>query len=237
MNDKTAAPLIWGLGIGPGDPDLITLKAHKILARVDVVAYPAPTGSDSLVRAIAAPHIPADAEEIVISTPMVTERFPAQDVYDKAAAEISACAEAGKTVAVLCEGDPFFFGSFMYLFARLSERWNVGVVPGISSLNAGAAELRLPLASRDEVVSIIPATLDEDIIAQKLATADTAVIIKIGRHLDKVKRVLEDAGLAGKARYIERATMENQRIENLSELTGKTAPYFSLIILRKNGDI
>jgi len=228
---------IWGLGIGPGDPELITLKALRILQAADVVAYPAPANGDSLVRSIAAPHMSGDQEEIIISTPMVTERYPAQDVYDKGAEEISAAVEAGKTVAVLCEGDPFFYGSFMYLFARLSESYPVQVVPGVTSLAACSAELALPLAARNDVVSVIPGTLDEEAMEAQLMAANTAAIIKVGRHLGKIKSVLEKIGAADRAHYIERATMENQRIVPLSELDGESAPYFSMIIVRRNGEI
>jgi precorrin-2/cobalt-factor-2 C20-methyltransferase len=237
MTSDERAIRIWGLGVGPGDPELITLKARRILQGADVVAYPAPTGADSLVRAIAASHLPAAAEELIISTPMVTQRHPAQAVYDQAAAEIGAHAEAGKTVAILCEGDPFFYGSFMYLYARLSENWRVGVVPGVSSLSAGSAELGLPLAERNDVVSVIPATLDEAAIAARIDAAGTAVIIKVGRHLDKVRRMLDARGLLDRAHYIERATMASQRIRNLAEMTDQKAPYFSLIIVRKSTDI
>lgn len=228
---------IWGLGVGPGDPELITLKALRILQAADVIAYPAPDGADSLVRAIAATHMPVGAEEMIISTPMVTERHPAQNAYDEAAGQIDEHARAGKTIAILCEGDPFFYGSFMYLYSRLSENWRVGVVPGVSSLNAGAAELGVPLAERNDVVSVIPATLDEADLAERLAAADAAVIIKVGRHLDKVRRVLEAEGLAAGARYIERATMDGQRIASLDDMSDQKAPYFSLIIVRKAADI
>ena len=130
---------IWGIGVGPGDPDLITLKAHRILKGADVIAYPAPAGGDSLVRSIAAPHIPEGKEEFVISTPMEVARHPAQDVYDWAADEIGKMAESGKSVAILCEGDPFFFGSFMYLFSRLCGAHDIQVVPGVNSVAACAA--------------------------------------------------------------------------------------------------
>jgi precorrin-2/cobalt-factor-2 C20-methyltransferase len=125
----------------------------------------------------------------------------------------------------------------MYLYSRLSENWRVGVVPGVSSLNAGAAELGVPLAERNDVVSVIPATLDEADLAERLAAADAAVIIKVGRHLDKVRRVLEAEGLAAGARYIERATMDGQRIASLDDMSDQKAPYFSLIIVRKAADI
>ena len=237
MKGDQEATKIWGLGVGPGDPELITLKAQRLLQGADVIAYPAPEGGDSLVRAIAAPHFPPAPEELVIATPMVAARHPAQEVYDRAAAEIAGHAAAGKTVVILCEGDPFFYGSFMYLYTRLSENWRVGVVPGVSSLSAAAAELGLPLAERNDVVSVIPATLEEDDLRDRLAGADAAVIIKVGRHLDKVRRVLAAAGLLERARYIERATMDTQRSFRLSEMTDQRAPYFSLIIVRKSADI
>ena len=182
---KNITGQIWGIGVGPGDPDLMTLKAHRILQEADVVAFPAPAGSDSLVRSIAAPYIPADAEEFVISTPMDVARHPAQDVYDWATGEIGKMADAGKSVAILCEGDPFFYGSFMYLHSRLSGSYDVKVVPGVSSVNACAAELGMPLAARSDVISAIPATLDAETLKARLQSADTALIIKAGRHLKK----------------------------------------------------
>jgi precorrin-2/cobalt-factor-2 C20-methyltransferase len=228
---------IWGLGIGPGDPDLITVKALKILQAADVIAYPAPADGESLVRSIAAPHMSGTQEEIVIATPMVVERHPAQDVYDKAASEIAAAVDAGKSVAVLCEGDPFFYGSFMYLFARLSENYAVQVVPGVSSLAACSAELALPLAARNDVVTVIPGPLDEETLEQQLMATNVAAIIKVGRHLGKIKRVLEKIGATDNAHYIERATMKNQKIVPLSDLNGDGAPYFSMIIVRRSGEI
>jgi precorrin-2/cobalt-factor-2 C20-methyltransferase len=228
---------IWGLGIGPGDPDLITLKAHKILQLVDVIAYPELVDGESLVRAIAAPHISGVQEEIVISTPMVVERYPAQNVYDKAALTIGAAVDAGKSVAILCEGDPFFYGSFMYLFARLSEKYPVQVVPGVMSLSACSAELGLPLAARNDVVSVIPGPLDEKVLETQLLATNVAAIIKVGRHLGKIKRVLQKIGATENAHYIERATMKNQRIQPLSHVDDDSAPYFSMIIVRRSGEI
>jgi len=233
---KNITGQIWGIGVGPGDPDLITLKAHRILQVADVIAYPAPAGSDSLVRSIAAPHIPTGAEEFVISTPMDVARHPAQDVYDWATDEIGKMADAGKSVAILCEGDPFFYGSFMYLYSRLSGSYDVKVVPGVSSVNACAAELGIPLAARNDVISAIPATLDAETLKVRLRAADTASIIKAGRHLKKVKQVLDALGVSDNAMYIERATMDNQRILPLSQVSEDTAPYFSMIIVQLGGD-
>jgi precorrin-2/cobalt-factor-2 C20-methyltransferase len=226
---------IWGVGIGPGDPELLTLKAHRIVTTVNVIAYPAPTDGDSLARSIVAPHLPGGQDEIAIRISMDPRSFPPEEVYRRASEEIGACAQAGKSVAVLCEGDPFFFGSFMYLFDRLSRRWPVEVVPGVSSLTAGAAALRIPLAGRNDVVVVIPATLDEGEIAARLEAADMAVFIKVGRHLGKVRAVLERAGLLGTARYIERATMAAERAMPLGEVTEDSAPYFSMVFAHRRG--
>lgn len=231
----TGACRIWGVGVGPGDPELLTLKAYRIVTTADVIAYPAPEEGDSLARSIVAPHLPGGQAEIAIRIPLDARRFPPQDVYERAGDEIGAHAGRGRTVAVLCEGDPFFFGSFMYLFDILSRRWPVAVVPGVSSLTAGAAALGMPLAGRNDVVTIIPATLDEAAMAARLDGADMAVFIKVGRHLGKVRRVLERAGLLASARYIERATMAAERAMPLAEATADTAPYFSMVFAHRRG--
>jgi precorrin-2/cobalt-factor-2 C20-methyltransferase len=228
---------IWGIGVGPGDPELLTLKAYRIIQNADVVAYPAPDDGDSLARSIAASHLPGGQEEIVIRISMDPAMFPPTDVYDRAHRDISERVEAGRSVAVLCEGDPFFYGSFMYLFEKLAQVWPVEVVPGVSSLTACAAALQMPLASRNDVVTVIPATLDEDAMAERLAVADMAVFIKVGRHLNKVRSVLCDADLIGAARYIERATMANEKQMPVGELTQDSAPYFSMILVRRRGGV
>ena len=225
----------YGMGVGPGDPELITLKAHRILRACPVVAYPAPDDGDSLTREIVAPHLPGGQTEIAIRIPMVSERFPAQAIYDQAAADIGAHLESGRDTAILCEGDPFLYGSVMYLFARLAERFPVEVIPGVSSLTACAATLGAPLAARNDVLMVIPAPLDADQLASRLASADAAAIIKIGRHLDKVRGVLDTLGLAAHARYVEHATMANQRVIPLADVDAETAPYFSMILVHKRG--
>jgi len=226
---------LYGLGIGPGDPDLVTLKARNVLARAPVIAYPAPEGGTSLVRAIAAPHVPDGRTEIVISTPMSADRFPADEVYDRYAAEIAGHLEAGRDVAILCEGDPFLYGSFMYLFERLAGDHRAEVVPGVSSLNAVAAAAGAPLVSRNEVLSVLPATLPEDELEARLSNSDAVAVMKVGRNLAKVRRVLRRLGAEDAARYVERATMAEQRVMPLDDLTGETAPYFSMILVRRPG--
>ena len=224
---------LFGLGVGPGDPELLTLKAVRVIETSPVLAYPAPAdGTDSMARAIAAPHIPPGKIEIVIETPMIPGNFPANTVYDRYAAEIAEHLSAGRDVAVLCEGDPFLYGSFMYLFARLSDAFETDVVPGVSSIVACAARAGQPLVSRNQVMSILPAPLDEDELRQRIQAADAVAIMKVGRHLEKVRRVLEDLGRLKGAVYIERATLADERVMPLADVDDATAPYFSMILVR-----
>jgi len=231
----TAKGKLWGLGCGPGDPDLITLKALKLLQAADVVAYPAPLEGESFARSIAAPHLTGDQTEYPIRIPMVADRGPAQDVYYQAAKDLATYLNEGSTVAVLCEGDPFFYGSFMYLFQRLVEDHDVGVVPGVSSVMACAAEAGMPLGERTDVITIIPASISENELKNKLRDTDTAVIMKVGRHLSKVRSILETLRLTDNAFYVERATLPDQRIIPLVEISDDAAPYFSMILVQKSG--
>ncbi|MGF1612025.1 MAG: precorrin-2 C(20)-methyltransferase [Kiloniellales bacterium] len=226
---------LYGLGVGPGDPELITVKALRLLQAAPVIAYPAPETGESLARAIVAPHLNGAALEVPIRMPMLQARFPAQEVYDWAVGELGAHLEAGRDVAVLCEGDPFFYGSFMYLFARMAERYRVEVVPGVSSLTACAAALGAPLASRNDVLTVIPAPLPEAELKARLAGVEAAAIIKVGRHFAKLRRLLEELGLAEQARYIEHATMASQRILPLDAVEPEGVPYFSMILVHKRG--
>lgn len=226
---------LHGVGVGPGDPDLITLKALKVLRAANIIAYPALEEGDSLARAIAAPHIPEGREEFAIRMPMLVDRFPAMEVYDQAAARISEALDNGKSVAVLCEGDPFFYGSFMYLFGRLADRHRVEVIPGVSSLMACAAALSAPLAARNDVLTVLPAPLEDLVLEARLAATDSAAIVKVGRHFERIRALLERLNLAENAHYVERATMENQRVLPLLDVDETAVPYFSMILIHKRG--
>ena len=228
---------LYGLGIGPGDPELITLKALRILRDAPVLAWPAPLEGPSMARGIAAPHLDGHHEEIPIRMPMDVKRFPVRQVYDEAAVEIAARLDAGKDVAALCEGDPFFYGSFMYLFARLVKDYPVEVVPGVSSLMAAAAVTGVPLAARGDVLTVLPAPLEEARLTDRLSRIDATAIIKIGRHLPRVRRALAAVGLTGQARYIGHATMGDRQIVcPLADYPNETAPYFSMILVHRRHD-
>jgi len=226
---------IYGLGVGPGDPELITVKALRHLRAAPVVAYPAPEQGASFARAIVARWLVPAQIELVIRVPMESARFPAEAVYDRAGDEILGHVAAGRDVAVLCQGDPFFYGSFMYLFARLAERGHVEVVPGVSSLTACAAAARWPLAARNDALMVLPASLADDELARRIAAAESVALIKLGRHFARVRDLLANLGLAGDARYIERATTASERVLPLDAVDAAAVPYFSMILLHRRG--
>ncbi len=226
---------LYGLGIGPGDPDLITLKALKILQNTEVLAYPTLEGGDSLARAIVAPHLTGKQQEVPIRIPMAIERKPAQDAYDVAAQELKQHLSAGKNISVLCEGDPFFYGSFMYLFGRIAEEFPVEVIPGVSSLTACASALQAPLSARNDILTVLPAPLETALLKSGIEKADSLAIMKVGRHFGRVRELIRDMGLMDKAQYIERATLDNQKILPLVDVPENAAPYFSMILIHKRG--
>ncbi len=226
---------LFGIGVGPGDPELLTLKAVRLIGAAPVIAYPAPLRGDSLARSIAAAHIPGDAVEIALRMPFDPAGGPTRSMT-RALRPSPSILRRGRDVAVLCEGDPMFFGSFVYLFARLAERFPVEVVPGVSSLMACAAVLGHPLTARDDALLVIPATRAAADIERLLAGTEAAAIMKPGRHLPKIWRILEKLGLAGQAAYVERAGQPGQRIRSLAEaVRDPSPPYFAMILIHRRG--
>ncbi|GKY88854.1 precorrin-2 C(20)-methyltransferase [Sinisalibacter aestuarii] len=224
-----------GVGLGPGAPDLITLRSARAIEAAKVIAYPALPGTESFARRIAAVHISENTHEIVMEIPMTTARGPAQAAYDQGAARIAEALDLGQDVVVLCEGDPFFYGSFMYLHARLAGRYEVEVVPGVTSVSAAAARAGQPLTARNDVLTTVPAPLDDDTIRQRIESADSFAILKVGRHLARIRALLGALGLADSATYVERATLADERILPLSDAPDP-APYFSMILVTKGAD-
>lgn len=227
---------LYGIGLGPGDSELITLKALRILRACPVVAYPAPDDGESFARQIAAPFLSKEQEEIPIIVPMRVERFPAQKIYDQAAHTISEHLKHDRDVVVLCEGDPFFYGSFMYLYERLANEFDCEIVPGVSSMMAGAAALGRPLAARNDVLTIIPAPLSSEQIKAQLENCDAAAIIKIGRHFERVSKLLAEMKLTNQSGYLERISLAEQRIFPLDKMPDQKAPYFSMILIYKGAE-
>ncbi len=227
----TAAGTLYGVGVGPGDPELVTVKAWRLISTSPVIAYLAANGGVSTARDIAKPFLPEETIELAIDMPMRVERQPGEAAYDKGAAAIAEHLKAGRNVVMLCEGDPFFYGSFIYIFARLAKDYETVVVPGVSSITASAAAIGRPLAARDEVLKVLPATLEPQRLREELGTAESAAIIKVGRHFGKVRDVLAVLDLTENAVVIEKATRDEQHIARVAEIVGDTVPYFTTILV------
>ncbi len=226
-----------GVGVGPGDVELLTLKAVRVLRTVPVVAYPAPLEGICLARQIAESvlnHNPCRIE-IAIRMRFDADRISAQAAYDRGASAIATHLAAGRDVAVLCEGDPLFFGSFSYIVERLGYRFPVEVVPGVNSVTACSAVLQHPFALRDDRAAIIPAQLSEAKIEDLLRKVDSAALIKVGRHFAKVVGVLDRLDLLKRAWHIERAGQQGQRVNSLASMVGgaESKTYFSMILVHR----
>ncbi len=232
----TSKGTLYGLGIGPGDPELLTLRAWRLISDCDVIAYPQSDSGDSLARKICAPFIPENATELAITVPMTCDRAPAKSAYDGAALKIATHLNEGRHVAFLCEGDPFFYGSFMYLFERMAQSYKTVVVPGVSSLTAAAAGIGRPLAARNDVLKVLPAPLDANRLKTEIGDADAVAVIKVGKHFDKIRKILCDLGLEDRATIIEAATRDDEKITPLADLPDGERPYFSTILIYKGGE-
>ena len=242
MTTAHTAGRFYGIGLGPGDPELITLKAARVIGESDVVAYHAGVNKQSYARTIAADLIPADVIEEELRYPLTTGTTDhpggyegaLADFYEESAARLAAHLTAGRTVALLAEGDPLFYGSFMYMHDRLSTRFATEVIPGIPAFAAATAAIASPLVRQTDVLTVLPGTLPEAELARRLADTDGAIIMKLGRTFPAVRRALASAGRLDDALYVERASHPQQRWLPVADVDESTVPYLSLIVV--NGD-
>jgi precorrin-2 C20-methyltransferase/precorrin-3B C17-methyltransferase len=232
---------LYGVGVGPGDPELVTVRAARLIAAADVVAYPVARRATGrgVARTIAGAYLRAGVVEVPLTYPVTIEATDHPGGYEGAlAAYYDASAEvlarhldAGRVVVVLCEGDPFFYGSYMYLHERLAHRYATEVVPGVTSFSAAAAAAGTPLVKRDDVLTIVPGTLPRDELAARLRGADAAVVMKLGRTFATVAGAAADAGVADRGVYVERASSPVQRTAALAEVDAASVPYMSLVLV------
>ncbi len=229
----------YGVGLGPGDPELITLKAARLIREADVIAYHAGVKKESHARRIAADLIPDGVIEEELRYPVTTGTTDhpggyagaMADFYESSADRLAAHLEAGRTVVLLAEGDPLFYGSYMYMHDRLSERFPTEVVPGVTAFTAATAAVSSPLVRQTDVLTVLPGTLPEPELARRLADTDGAIIMKLGRTFPAVRSALQQAGRLEHAMYVERASMPDQRWMPVADVDPATVPYFSLIVV------
>lgn len=236
---ETKSGTLFGVGLGPGDPELMTLKAARVFSSAPVVAHFRKAGRAGHARTIADSHIRADVIEAAFEYPVTTEIAFREDGYVSAIRDFYAASAAsivehlhdGRDVALLCEGDPFFYGSFLHMYDRIKAAHPVMVIPGITGMSGCWTAAKAPITYGDDVLTVLPGTLDQDALAKHLRDADAAVIMKVGHNLDKIKAALMDAGRYDDAIYVERGTMPGERVARLAELGECAVPYFSIILL------
>jgi precorrin-2 C20-methyltransferase/precorrin-3B C17-methyltransferase len=239
----TTRGTLYGVGLGPGDPELVTVKAARVIGEADVVAYHSARHGRSIARRIAEPYLrPGQIEEHLVY-PVTTEttdhpggyRAAMAEFYALAAERIAAHLGAGRDVALLAEGDPLFYSTYMHMHTRLTQRFDAVIVPGVTSVSAASAATATPLVTGEEVLSILPGTLPPAELARRLADTDAAVVLKLGRTYPQVREALSMAGRLDEAIYVERASTDRERVLPAAAVDGADVPYFSLAVLPGSG--
>ena len=239
MNAPANKGRLIGVGTGPGDPELLTLKAVRALSEADVVAHFAKRDGNGNARAIVAAHMKAGVIELPMHYPVTVEidknhaDYKAQILafYEESAERVAAHLDAGRCVAILSEGDPLFYGSYMHLHVRLAHRFPTEVVPGVTAMSGCWSQTSNPIVQGDDVLTVLPGTMPEAELTRRLSDTDAAVIMKVGRNLPKIRRALEATGRIGRAVYVERGTMTNGASVRLADKADDRAPYFSIVLV------
>lgn len=230
---------LYGIGLGPGDPELVTVKAARMISQADVVAYHSAKHGRSIARGVAAPYLRDGHIEEKLVYPLTTEttdhprgyQGAIDEFYEESAARLAAHLDAGRTVALLAEGDPLFYSSYMHMHKRLAGTYETEIIPGVTSVSAAAAAIQTPLVERDEVLTVLPGTLAAEELADRLAASDAVAIMKLGRTFRSVRDALERSGRLEEAVYIERASWDAQRVLPAKDVDPDEVPYFSVALL------
>jgi len=233
---------IYGVGLGPGSQDLMSVRADRLIRGASHVAYFRKKGRTGHARGIVEGMLAPEVTELAMEYPVTTEipfddpRYNAllANFYERSVALLIELAEAGRDVVVLCEGDPFFYGSFMHLYTRLLDHVPVSVVPGITGMSAAWTATGQPITWGDDILTVVMATLPEATLAERIAETDALVVMKIGRNLDKLRRALAHAGREDDAWLIEYAAMRQERVQPFNDV-GESVPYFSIVLIHGHG--
>ncbi|MCX5045814.1 precorrin-3B C(17)-methyltransferase [Aldersonia sp. NBC_00410] len=230
---------LWGLGLGPGDPELVTVKAARVISQADVIAFHSARHGKSISRGIAAPYMREGQLEEHLVYPVTTEttdhpggyQGAIDDFYTAAAARLAEHLEAGRSVALLAAGDPLFYSSYMHMHKRLADRFDTEIVPGITSVSAASAALGTPLVEGEQVLTVLPGTLPAEELTRRLRDTDAAAILKLGRTYPEVHRALRDSGRLADAHYVERASTTAQRVLSAADAAAEKVPYFAIAVV------
>ncbi|MBU2981654.1 precorrin-2 C(20)-methyltransferase [Lentibacter algarum] len=234
---------IFGVGLGPGNPELMSVKADRLVRGAAHIAYFRKAGRKGQSRQIVEGMLAANVTEFAMEYPVTTE-IPLSDprynevlseFYESCTAHLRALAETGEDVIVLCEGDPFFYGSFMHLYTRLQGNTQVEVIPAITGMSAAYTTTGQPITWGDDIMSVLMATLPEDALTEAMQAADAIIVMKIGKNIDKLRRALKAAGKFEAAWIVEYASMPNQKMRLLSDTGSEPVPYFSIVVVHGNG--
>ncbi|MEO0820839.1 MAG: precorrin-2 C(20)-methyltransferase [Pseudomonadota bacterium] len=231
------------VGLGPGAADLMTVRADRLIRAARHIAYFRKAGRAGQARRIVEGMLPADATEYPMEYPVTTEipfddpayRACLKGFYEGWADRLAALAEGGADIAVLCEGDPFFYGSFMHLHARLADRVPVVVIPGVTGMSGAWTATDVPITWGDDVLTVLTGTLSEAQLADRAAGADALVVMKVGRNLPKIRSALERAGRLADAWVVCYATMQGQSVRRLTDCGADPHPYFSIVLVHGQG--
>lgn len=238
-----SAGTIYGVGLGPGDPELMSVRADRLVRNATHIAYFRKAGRPGRSRTIVEGMLRPDVVEIAMEYPVTTE-IPLDDpayaeslagFYEEVAEDIRKTARTGADIVVLCEGDPFFYGSFMHLYTRVKDHLPVQVVPAITGMSASWTATGIPITWGDDVLSVLLGTMSEEDLTRHMIAADAIVVMKVGRNLPKVRRALQRAGKADRAWLVECASMAEERALPLAEAGERASPYFSIILVHGQG--
>lgn len=237
------AGTLYGIGVGPGDVSYLTLRAAALVRQVDVIAFFAKRGLQGNARGIVDPLVEVHRDELRLEYP-VTNEIPPEDpayqqqiarFYEESGETLSALLRQGKSVGLLAEGDPFFYGSFMHIWRRLDQVFPIEVVPGVTGMSGCWTRANAPITWGNDILSVLPGTMGEEQLTRRLADTDAAVIMKVGSNLAKIRRAVKAAGLMSRAIYVERGAMQGERIMPLSEGPDADGPYFSMVLISGQG--
>ncbi|MFI2474449.1 precorrin-3B C(17)-methyltransferase [Nocardia xishanensis] len=235
----STAGKLWGVGLGPGDPELVTVKAARVIAAADVIAFHSARHGRSISRGIAAPYMrPGQLEEHLVY-PVTTEttdhpggyQGAIDEFYEQAAERLAAHLSAGRSVALLAAGDPLFYSSYMHMHRRLADRFEAEIIPGITSVSAASAALGTPLVEGEQVLTVLPGTMPTEELTRRLRDTDAAAIMKLGRTYPGVRQALSDAGRLDDAYYVERASTDREQVRTAAEVNDADVPYFSITLV------